>query len=507
MSIVKNRFLTFLIALLCVIPFTLCAYGCDNTSQKEPTQAEKTANAYTYVLEQLKWNNYKAEITESKNYTLNKNLGAGATITTEAEENQINLEVDANNDNFNIYYYKASTTNDDMISVTIKNDALYTYNDDGEDLTVSSLINSNFAEAAVWQQLFEMGLDRFVTIAQNLNKQVLSLEDVENGYKLTASLDLTSLLNKVFNNLKTNEDKQPVVFINQLIKDVFNKDVTFTSLLNEFVQGVTEETTFEDLTSFINKKFGVDLSNELSFVYALLCIDNNQSAEDILSTKILEYFNYSTPEELKISVLNKLDNPNVTLSDIINEDYQDDDLFLIALHDVIDALKDNMEDITKLSADNVKLNWSFVLDNEYKLLTSNIDAICNIKVEDGDVLITQNSQIVVDIKFSNFGQTQVNPPAQVNTASIELNIDLLSYDAAIEEFTQDLSDYAKFTSDLEFKDDLDNVIATYNNETQVITISLDYVRAKYAANEQIVLEAQDAQTLCTYKFVVVVDVR
>ena len=177
------------------------------------------------------------------------------------------------------------------------------------------------------------------------------------------------------------------------------------------------------------------------------------------------------------------------------------------MHDVIDALKDNMEDITKLSADNVKLNWSFVLDNEYKLLTSNIDAICNIKVEDGDVLITQNSQIVVDIKFSNFGQTQVNPPAQVNTASIELNIDLLSYDAAIEEFTQDLSDYAKFTSDLEFKDDLDNVIATYNNEAQVITISLDYVRAKYAANEQIVLEAQDAQTLCTYKFVVVTDAR
>ena len=508
MSIVKNKFLSFVIALLCVIPFTLCAYGCDNTSPKGPTEAEKVANAYELVVQQLKSNNYKATITETKKSVFDKDMGAGSSIDTNIEDNSVGLELGCNQDLYSMYYYRSSNTQDDSLDndelkqFQIIDDAEYRYTDDGVDLKVLKTIDPDCMEGVIWQQLFEMGFDKVVTIAQSFNKNILSLTNSDNGYILTANLNITEYLNKVFANIKLNQDKQPIAFINQFIKDTFNQDVTFENLLNEFLTSYTQETTFEDLMTFIKQKFGIDITNEFNVVYALMCAENGKDIEDILSTTISDYLDgYTTAVELRTKIMDKINNPSITLNDIINEDYQGDDVFVTSLHNLINDIKTDMEDVTKLSADKVELKWSFAMDSEYKILSSNIDAACNIKVQDENVLIKKDLSIKVDVEFSDFWQTQVLAPAEVNTAYIEFDVYLNSYEATQENLTKDLSSYAKFTSNLEFKDALNNTVATYDNETQVLTVLLEYVKAQYVANEDIVLEAQDPQTGKTYKFV------
>ena len=296
MSIFKSKILTFVIALFCLIPFSLAFVGCgsdtnknndpdDNGNNNQNNPAVVTVDAaYNNAVTQLQAAYANATI----NYQMSYSYG---TTPAKSQQGIVKLangkyylaELDAQGNVTNYSYIingKTYNTSDAFFGYDC-------YDNDG-DFDPMSMMNASSVAT---------DLAAYKKIAAFFNPTTpMSVVVVDGKTVLTIGADVATFANKLLANVKANYNTSLTAFLNQLIDDVLGQPalaegaevpadrVTVSTLLDTMFANLTDETTFGDV---INALPAV-LKNrvEAALPYALASFDG-MTVEDVKGMPVL----------------------------------------------------------------------------------------------------------------------------------------------------------------------------------------------------------------------------
>ena len=473
-----------LILALCAIPFCFCFVGCGNPSINKATDGEKALNNYQYAVSQMaNLTNFTIDVTQKDKEVETITNASGVSTNETTDVSYLLLQADSSS----VYIYDY-VDNQVYSNFIINNSAIYDMDDEYNTMTVNGVLGSKHLSGAVKYMYLTNGLYEFKTLAQSLQANVLSLPKDNNGVVVT--LAMTAWLNKTLANYNANKDKQILVFLNQLLKDTFKKDVTVENLVNKLTSQYTSETTVEDALSILNDEFGVDLT----FVMQMLLYSNtdayNLYGEDVIYKKISELISDKdmNAQELNKAILDKLLDEDLTLDAALNDSTIFDNNIIEVIIDeyseMIDNLKSDYGDLNNISFDNAVLSWTAYLDDNNiidSMFVDNSYTIIKTNAADNTTLSRTISQ-TMDARFKDINKTVVSLPGEINEVNVTFDVDLSKVDATAEMYDLDMSGYVALGDDLEFLDGAD-VVATYSNESKTFSVSVEYLKTKYLADE------------------------
>lgn len=517
MTVVKNRFLVFILALLFALPFVLCVGGCDdNTANKDPTKEESVSNTYQIVQQNLyDFVNYRADITCQYNCVHTQGDGAGATIDDAADT--LNMQLHSSDEG--IYFYVQPTDNQQSIlQAAFLGEAAFKYNGNKVDMVSPLDFDMTTIVGAGLYYLVQIGFIDFADFAQTLNANALTISNENDEITLTAKIDIKDFVTQLIDNCATNKDEQIIVLLNEFIKDTFNKNTSVQALINGFCANYTSSTTVKDLVDYIQSALGVNLEQFSRYVFELLSVTNGVSIDsDIMDSPIATIVQKDTTgSQLYQNIIEKLSANNLTLANILDGTYTSDNDavndILQVVSNVVGEVFDLYEQINVPTAKDMDATWSVVMDKQHVFKGMQLSISGNLGATNTQNSNTANTAVdlKINISFSNIGITDVSYPAKIDNAVLKYKIDLSELDVNATDFEIDLADYPPFNADLEFYADVfdanantnvSTLIATYNATTKKFVVQTQYLKDKYIAGDDTVsISATDTATSGNYTF-------
>ena len=485
MSIFKNKLATFVLALFCIVPFSLAFVGCGDPDK---ANQEKAANTYNAVVEQLNAmsNNFMVDITGAYSCGI---MGADKKEGT----TKIRLQFADGNTYFKIPATKQGEEDTELLVV---NGIAYTPDGQGA-YEMYSYLNKDKEElfAPMVNYVIVNEFSQFVEFANLLNDKVLSVETQGDVTTLTATLDLGSLLNKIVANIETNHSQQILAFVNQFLKDIYNESMTVDSLVSGFTNTYTTQTTFGQLFEYLNSKLGLNLTQNVTLMFDAM-YEMGQS--DLDGTAFMQTTIHSVLQEQKQESPEEYawyDGTGSSIKTYIMGELTDKELTLDALlgktSDEVTAL------LTVLKAytlDEAKLVWSVSMDENNTITSMDLSTSIKISTEvESTKVYLLDLEASLDMTFSQIGTTSVNMPGSASYADVEMQLDL---DTSNTQIVIQLNDYAQLADDLTMKgfmngSEAEITVATYDKTTKTLKINSAWAIEQLEASNELYLEFGD----------------
>lgn len=530
MSIFRSKFVMFLLALFCIIPFSFALVGCGEPAGMNSQQARTAAN--TQIKQAVQ--NSTMDITAAYSYgttqesTRMKIQMANGNIHSQ-EFNAQGAVVDESW-SFNGYQYSYTTMTSSSVNGEIVEQLLRATTDR---VDMSSLFET-FASSE------EDVLAQYVAIASKFTDNPVKVEVVNGATTLIIGADVSQALNKLLNNLTTNYKKPLAVFINQIIDDVLGQEplaeneepaesrVTISKLLKGFTDNLTAETTVGDVVELIETSIG---TSNISKTLEVVMKQGGMSWEDISETPILSTLQLavsfvpdlpfadaikdgegnitgeslynglngflesdeSSIDSLVTFVMNKIQESIASISSGINSSplTGPDDPQPAAATSLLDQY---IPMIAAINVTKAEFTVKIIFDTNNKLTGMKLIAAGAVAMGEET---TMGANATIDIAFSNIGTTQVAAPSDdVRHLDLELTVNLDDVlNAGQDAYVITLPTIA-FAEDVTIVDNVDNtlVLAQYNKATNQLTINKAWVDAEIENDGEISIRKFNFET-------------
>lgn len=100
-----------------------------------------------------------------------------------------------------------------------------------------------------------------IDMSKFFNVDGVTIDENEESYTLSIDFSFEELLLGTLNNYLENKDKQPSYFISQFLSDFCRQTVDINTLIDEFKEDFTDQTTVKNLVDFVQTKTGLKIEN------------------------------------------------------------------------------------------------------------------------------------------------------------------------------------------------------------------------------------------------------
>ena len=514
-GIMRKKIVSFLIAFCMILPacFMLIACGKDDDKDNNQESGDNSTvvttptnkEIYDDIVDDLDdlFENVTLMISPSYTYTAHTVTDSmrGASKTDGKGLGQISYRIDDNN--IELYYPTIGE------KAYIIDENMYTYNSSEQIWSFQGFYGDDKVDTNI-EAIQEFELADFIEdigdIAVHFDEDAIYINDNDANTKYVyATLDIASRINALQNNYKANHDKELYKFINALLSDFAQKEVNIYESISNFVATIDNDTTVDDLLNYLSSETGVEvpdiienINDVLDFMsgkdlfYDIQEKYKNENPDRVLTgtmqlgelSLIAEEFELN--EEVRgfklLSYFNEIDGASITSSDI--QEYVD-----YVLNNTENSL-DNLLDYTDMTEEDRELldtimndlevnTLDFIVElrvdkqtNAFKQINFGVNANARLLDEQGDGFEIE-AKVDISMEVSNIGSTEVELPSNIvaNDASLNLFVSKAEFEAD----TYTFSNIGIKLNDFEISKE-DTVYATYNSNTQTLTLNLDNIR-------------------------------